>query len=118
MMMVRGHIPSLEPGRKARPARDLFSSTRWQRVAIALGVEQYLHISNLYSESGFTPPQIVQRRDRIMSMVFEDAEGDGAQAAFIAMDANISAEDNVVLSTALTTGRWHDLGALSHDPTS
>eukprot|EP00959_Pyramimonas_sp_CCMP1952_P131004 2739112-Pyramimonas_sp.AAC.1 len=91
-------------------ARELYQTTRWLRQLVLIGGTP-IHIVYLYNEAG-NDVLIRSRNNRNCQYAFEDAESFGDQAAFLCVGSNTTTTQSSMLSAALATGRWHDIGAI------
>ena len=90
-ILIKKPQPYLLPGLKAGIPRQLHDTTRWMRVAVALGGKgehRFFHIIDLYNLSGITSTLVHTQRDRLFQWALEDAAALGNQPVAICCDGN------------------------------
>ena len=119
-IFARKKYALLPIGRDSLASKTLFESTRWCATAIPLASSgclsrRFIHICSFYG--------IVNRRndarhtqtERLLTSLFSHCTAYGQQPIILCLDANTTTSSSLVLSQALATGQWIDVGSAMTD---
>lgn len=120
-ILAKQSLSLLESDRDTFPARTLQESTRWCAAAIPLSskgalTRRFLHICSFYGIVNKRNDAKHTQNERLLKELFCHTAMYGQQPVVICLDANTTMQRSLVLSQALATGQWIDVGAAFANP--
>lgn len=115
-ILARKSIPLIPIGRDSQAAQALHESTRWVSSAIPLSTHgalsrRFLHICSFYGVVNRRNDARHTQNERLLKRLFEYGTTLGQQPVLLCLDSNTTVHASLVLSQALTSKNWIDLGS-------